>query len=186
MIWLFAFLLSAQAQIIQSDCSASEQKALQSPEFINQFVLQGSLSGQDCTPVKLPDKELLLINVVASTLSGTESYIALYNRPGFNEKSAALFKSFALGFDTFPILVKNAQRLVFVLPSSDKNKLVLYLVLQTGPAAVRLGRWEYSYATQELHEVTTRVWGFEAGVMAKVYEDKDAWRALIEVRSVEL
>lgn len=170
---------------IQSDCTTLEQKALKNPEFQKQFVINGAVSALDCTPVLMAKDEMLLVNVVASTGSGLESYVALYNRVGFNEKSASVFKSSALAFDTFPILVKNVQRLAFVHPSSDKNKLVIFLSLQTGPASARLSRWELILDKKSLTE-TTRSWNFEAGILAKIYQDKETWRALIDIRSVEL
>ncbi len=175
----------ALAQLVQSDCLPAEQKILRSAEFSRQFVIHGFLPVQDCTPIKGLDKELLLINVVASTTAGLESYISLFERKGFSENAVAVFKSPALAFDTFPVLVKNVQRLAFVHPASDKSKLILYMSMQTGPAAARLARWEYTYDKKELHE-TNRNWPFEAGIIAKIYEDATTWRALIEVRSVEL
>lgn len=175
----------AQAQVIKSDCSADEQKTLKTSEFAHQFVLSGSLTAQDCTPVKVADKEILLISVVASTSAGLESYIALFERKGFSSSAAAIFKSPALGFDTFPILVEGAQRLAFVHPASDKNRLVLYMSIQNGPAVTRLARWEYQFDKKTL-EQTNRTWTFDAGIIAKIYEDRDTLRALIDVRSVEL
>ncbi len=189
MRWPFLWLLSlscgwADAQI-QSDCSAPEKKHLQALGFVSQYVLQGSISAQDCTPVKMGERELLLINVVANTKSGLESYVALYDRAGFSDKAAPVFKSAALGFDTFPVLVKNVQRLAFVHPSTDKARIVLFMSIQTGPAATRLARWELNLDKKELLE-TTRAWNFEAGILAKIYQDKESWRALIDIRSVEL
>lgn len=180
-MWMTA--VPAGAQAIKSDCQTVELKVLHHPEFAKQFVINGSIPIHDCTPV-MADKELLLINVVASTKAGLESYISLFERKGFNEKATAVFKSPALAFDTFPVLVKNVQRLAFVHPSSDKSKLVLFMSLQTGPATTRLARWEYTYDKKELIE-TNRNWTFDAGIIAKIYEDAN-WRALISERSVEL
>lgn len=177
--------LPAFAQNIVSDCASAEVKILHHADFVSQYVLQGSLSVQDCTPVKAGDRKWLLINVVANTRSGLETYVALYERKGFSEKAAPVFKSAALGFDSYPLLVKNVQRLLFVHPATDKSRIVFYMSTQTGPAAARLARWEYLVDKKELVE-TNRAWNFEAGVMAKIYQDKQTWRSLIDIRSVEL
>lgn len=179
------FLSTSAGAEIQSDCASAELKSIKNAELQKQFVLNGSVSAFDCTPVMMGSSEYLLLNIVASTESGLESYLALFDRKGFSERAAPVFKSPALAYDSFPMLVKNVQRLVFVHPSSDKNRLVLFLSLQTGPAATRLSRWELLLDKKTLTE-TTRSWTFEAGILAKIYQDKETWRALIDIRSVEL
>jgi len=184
---LLSALHGARAQTIQSDCTPAEVKALQSAEVINQFVSQGKVHTHDCTPVKpAPDKEYLLAFHVFNARGGYESYMSLFERKGFNEKSVALFKSTMIGFDMFPLLVGKAHRLMFVHTHSDKAKLVLYLNPQLSPSASKLARWEYSYERKQLIEVLNRFWLMEAGVLPKIYDDRGTHRALIESRSVEL
>ena len=178
--------LGAGAQVIQSDCTPAELKILQSPDIVNQFT-RGKMMAQDCTPLKSsPEKEMLLVAHVVNAAGGYESYLSLFERKGFTEQAVPIFKSALIGFDIFPVLNNMVHRLLFVHPSSDKLKLVMYLNLQIAPATSKLSRWEYTYDKKELVEAANKYWMLEAGVMPKIYDEKGVFRALIESRSVEL
>ena len=177
----------ARAELIKSDCTTAELKILQSPEILNHFVLKGEMLTQDCTPVKVPpDKEYLLVATVINAQGGYQSYLSLFDRKGLNDKAVPFFKSAMMSFDMFPVQVNKVHRLIFVHPSSDKAKLVLFVNLQISPAATKLSRWEFSYETKELVETANRFWLLEAGVLPKIYDDTGVFRALLDSRAVEL
>ncbi len=187
---MWALILCAgpvlQAQVIQSDCTPAEIKILQSPDIVSQFV-KGKMMAQDCTPLKsAPEKEMLLVAHVVNAAGGYESYMSLFERKGFTEKATPIFKSSLIGFDIFPVLNNMVHRLLFVHPTSDKVKLVMYLNLQIAPGTSKLSRWEYTYAQKELVEAANKYWMLEAGIMPKIYDEKGVYRALLESRSVEL
>lgn len=182
------FLSVVSAQTIVSDCTPAEVKTLQSSAMLEQVVAGGArVQTLDCTPIKpQPDKEYLLALYTLNTKGGYESYLTLFERMGFGDKSVVQFKSTLIGFDLFPVWVNKVHRLMFVHPSSDRTKLVLYLNPQIAPAATKFARWEYSYDKKELIEILNRYWLVEAGILPKIYDDRGTFRALIESRSVEL
>ncbi len=187
--WFAALVLNVHAVpvVVQSDCTPAELKLLKAPGIVNQFVNKGLVVSEDCAPLSVsPERQVLAVLQVFNTSGGYESYLSIFERKGFVESSAATFKSSMLGFDVFPVLVKGNHRLLFIHPSSDKTKIVLYLNVQVSPNSSRLSRWELALEQLVLSEVTARSWSIEAGVLPKIYEDGGVLRALMESRAVEL
>jgi hypothetical protein len=184
---ILVFSATAAANPVQSDCTAAELKALLAPGITSQFVSRGQTLTQDCAPVTVsPERQVLLVAKVFNSGGGYEAYLSLFERKGFSETATAVFKSFMLGFDLFPVQVNKNVRLAFVHPATDKSKIVLFMNVQSGPAASRFARWELTLDKMGLTEVPNRYWPLEAGIVPKVYDDGGTFRALIDSRSVEL
>lgn len=175
------------AEPITSDCTPAEQKVMATPEFAALFERTGRLVAKDCTVTKgpAPDTEMLLVAVVGNSATGYESFLGLFDRKTFSAAAKPVFKSPIMGFDMFPMLVNQKYRLLFVHPSSDKNRLVFYVNAQTGPSSSRFSRWEYVFETKAFSEIA-KIWMIEAGTLPKIYDDNGTHRALLGARSVEI
>lgn len=180
-LFMIAGSLNVQAQTIKSDCAPAETQVLANPTFFNQ-VAQGKLMSSDCTAG--PDNKLFSVMTI-NVPTGVESYLVVTERKGLTVASKPLFVSLPLGFDAFPMMVNKAQRLLFIKNEAGKP-YAIYLNIQTGPNASRLGRWELDLEKKKLIENQQRFWMMNAGRLPKIFEEKGQWRANIDGKTVTL
>lgn len=184
----FAFwlpvLASANTVIKKTECSPSERMILSHPEFLKSVGNSGKLMASDCAT--LPEGKMGVV-LILNASSGVESYFIVFERRGFTVASKPVFVSPALGFDTFPVQVGQDRRLLFVKPDRDHSKLVtLYMNIQTGPSATRLGRYELDLSSLKLSEDPRKFWMIEAGRVPKIVRQKNDWQVEIEKKTFNL
>jgi hypothetical protein len=190
--YLFALLFFSplgRADVSKTDCTPKDKAVLESAQFVaglNSAALK--LLRYDCVNLNVADhaSSFVLVAVVA-TARGPEAQLAWFDRKTFKSAASNLAKTTEpLGVDAFPISVSGSPRLGFALPKLEQNRLGFYVNVQTAPDVTRLIRFDLDMKSKSFHESNNRIWLVEAGVLPKIYQDGDAWRALIVNRSVEL
>lgn len=185
-IFLLMFSLPTFANTpFSNDCTPAELKTVEAAEIVAQLV-RGSMVSKDCAALKgAGDREVLVVAMVGNSATGYDSYVAFFDRKTFAPTAKLEAKSAILGFDLFPILFNQKNRLIFVHPASDASRAVLYLNVQASPATTRFSRWEYMFEPKTFTE-GQKIWMIDAGILPKIYEDGPSTRALLGTRSVEI
>ena len=190
--YVFAFLFFshfALANALKTDCTPKDKAIVESAKFLSDFY-PGALKllHYDCVNLNVPDDGSSFVLVaVFSTAQGPEAQMAWFDRKTFKGGASSLAKTTdPLGIDVFPLAVNGGSRLGFALPKPEQSRLGIYVNVQTAPEVTRLIRFDLDLKSKSFNESNSRVWLLEAGVLPKIYQDGDVWRALIVNRSVEL
>jgi|GEM_PF-5666753 len=177
-----SFSIQVFAQGIKSDCSPAESQVLSNPTFFSQ-IAEGKMLASDCTVG--PHNRLYAVLVI-NVASGVESYLIAVERKGFTVAAKPSFVSRPLGFDAFPMLVNKDRRLIFIKNETLPKIVAVYMNIQTGPNATRLGRWELDVDAQKLMEIQNRFWPMNAGRVPVLFQKDGEWLATIDKKTVKL